>query len=111
VCPSEPFIAALPANATSADIGRVHAVLLQRTVAALQNAGVPELPSYNILWTRDWMMFVPRRNAGRYGFNANAAGMAGMVWVSRPDQVTMCQAIGLRDPMLYMGLPRDEGDT
>ena len=39
--------------------------------------------SYNVILTHEWMTIIPRTHAGGNGLMVNAAGMAGLIWLSR----------------------------
>ena len=53
----------------------------------LSQAKVEEANGHNVLLVPGWMLVIPR-SKGRKGFlSANAAAMAGMVWVIGEDEV------------------------
>ena len=54
----------------------------------------PELPPYNLLATRDWMLLVPRSCAEADGINVNAMGFSGSLLVKTPEQRQHLQESG-----------------
>jgi ATP adenylyltransferase len=53
-----------------------------------------ELAPYNLLATRDWMLWVPRAQAEVEGINVNALGFAGSLLVKNPEQLQRLQELG-----------------
>ncbi|KAK0665492.1 putative 5',5'''-P-1,P-4-tetraphosphate phosphorylase [Cercophora samala] len=87
------------------------------TRRALKKAGhVPNAPSgvdvtqivpHNIILTREWLLVVPRTQAGINGADANAAGYLGMVWVSDEERVKKWIDQGPPEVLTRLGLPND----
>ncbi len=46
-----------------------------------------EAAGHNVLLTEDWMLVIPRRKGRKGILSANAAAMAGMVWVTGEEEV------------------------
>jgi ATP adenylyltransferase len=57
------------------------------------------LPGYNLLMTREWLMFVPRRVETVAGVSLAALGFAGVIGLRSVDQVTEVEEYG---PMAMM---------
>ncbi|HEX8437779.1 ATP adenylyltransferase [Archangium sp.] len=53
-----------------------------------------ELAPYNLLATRDWMLWVPRAHAEVEGINVNALGFAGSLLVKTEEQFQRLQQLG-----------------
>ncbi|KAF2719629.1 hypothetical protein K431DRAFT_286589 [Polychaeton citri CBS 116435] len=105
--PFKQFFLPLSSHASCEELTKAHAKLLECTGDTLQAAGVQGKPSYNVVLTKDWMLLIPRRFAGRDGLNANGAGMAGVVWVSRESEVKRWEDFGMEDHLAFMGVPQD----
>lgn len=50
---------------------------------------------YNLLMTRDWMLFVPRRKESCQGISVNSLGFAGSLLVKNKSQLDFIKATGL----------------
>ena len=61
--------------------------------------------SHNIVLTRRWLMTIPRREAGVETAFANAAGMIGLVWVSRDETVDLWKKHGPTNVLSQLGVP------
>jgi ATP adenylyltransferase len=69
--------------------------LLEAYQSLLAELGIGhELPPYNLLATRDWMMLVPRARAESHGINVNAMGFAGSLLVKNQEQLQRLQELG-----------------
>lgn len=53
-----------------------------------------ELPAYNLLITRDWLMIVPRRAETAAGVSLSALGFAGLIGLRSQDQFAAVEAFG-----------------
>lgn len=58
----------------------------QRAWQATTSDASDHLP-HNMVLTKNWIMVIPRRRAGTQGASANAAGMMGMVWVTKQQEL------------------------
>ena len=53
----------------------------------VEQARVKEAAGHNVLLTKDWMLVIPRTKGRKGILSANAAAMAGMVWVTGEEEV------------------------
>jgi ATP adenylyltransferase/5',5'''-P-1,P-4-tetraphosphate phosphorylase II len=53
----------------------------------VEQAKVQEAAGHNVLLTEDWMLVIPRTKGRKGILSANAAAMAGMVWVTGEEEV------------------------
>lgn len=61
---------------------------LVKTYEAVKVAsGVGQATPHNVILVNEWIMVVPRSSAKQGTLAANAAGMAGMVWVNREEDL------------------------
>ena len=84
----------------------VYKQLLAEAKQALRDNGVDGPLSYNVIMTLDVMALVPRRLAGSDGLMLNAAGMAGLVWLSRDFDHVRWTPPRLEAHLETCGLPR-----
>ena len=54
----------------------------------------PNFISYNILFTRDWLMIIPRKIDSWEGISVNSLGFAGMLLAKSPDLFSKIQQLG-----------------
>lgn len=96
------------ANAEPVTGGRlleVYETLLDECKEALGlPKGAKKCP-HNVVLVKEWMMLIPRRRAGVEGACANAAGMMGMVWVMRDEQIEKWKALGPSKVLSELGVP------
>lgn len=64
-----------------------------------RNSHIP----HNVIFTRDWIMTIPRRQAGIGLATANAAGFLGLVWVPSIDVVEAWKEMGPRNVLATLG--------
>lgn len=53
----------------------------------VEQARAKEAAGHNVLLTKDWMLVIPRTKGRKGILSANAAAMAGMVWVTGEEEV------------------------
>ncbi len=61
--------------------------LVRAYVTVKMVSGITPVTPHNVVLVNGWMMVVPRSSAKQGTLAANAAGMAGMVWVNRQDDL------------------------
>jgi ATP adenylyltransferase/5',5'''-P-1,P-4-tetraphosphate phosphorylase II len=66
---------------------------------------VKEVAGHNLLMTEDWMLVIPRRKGRRGILSANAAAMAGMVWVTGDMEVRQWVERGPMELLCEFGVP------
>ncbi|KAK4667855.1 uncharacterized protein QC764_704070 [Podospora pseudoanserina] len=66
-----------------------------------------EIVPHNIILTREWLLVIPRTQAGMNGADANAAGYLGMVWVSDEGRMRKWTDQGPVELLTRLGLPND----
>ncbi|KAI5806039.1 ATP adenylyltransferase-domain-containing protein [Geopyxis carbonaria] len=67
-----------------------------------------ETVPHNVVLVKEWLLVIPRRKgavAGVSGVSANAAGMVGMEWVARQEQVDAWMEIGPGNVLADLGVP------
>lgn len=70
----------LPAALSSSQLIQIYETLLNV-------AEVDQAAGHNVLITDDWMLVIPRSKGRKGILSANAAAMAGMVWVTGEEEV------------------------
>ncbi|KAL2351919.1 hypothetical protein BJ546DRAFT_1101991, partial [Cryomyces antarcticus] len=74
----------------------VYRRLLKQTRRALRiptdDSGIP--CPHNVVLVNEWVMLIPRVTSNVHGASANAAGMMGMVWVTREEDVDRWRELG-----------------
>jgi len=81
--PKVPFrhaVKKLPENPTAAQLSGICEDLLRV-------ARVDEAKGHNVLIVKEWMLVIPRSKGRKGMLSANAAAMAGMVWVTGEEEV------------------------
>jgi ATP adenylyltransferase/5',5'''-P-1,P-4-tetraphosphate phosphorylase II len=81
--PKIPFrhaVEKLPAAPSSSQLIRTYETLLRISQ-------VDQAAGHNVLITDDWMLVIPRSKGRKGILSANAAAMAGMVWVTGEEEV------------------------
>jgi len=68
-------------------------------------SGVKEVAGHNFLLTEDWMLVIPRRKGRKGILSANAAAMAGMVWVISEEEVRQWVEAGPMNLLCEFGVP------
>ncbi|KAF8246816.1 putative phosphorylase [Wilcoxina mikolae CBS 423.85] len=110
VVPYRYFLHRFP-NAAAADpitgghILEIYLTLLEECKAAL---GIPKgakVCPHNVVLVKEWMMVIPRRRSDVEGASANAAGMMGMVWVWRDEQMEKWKELGPSKVLSELGVP------
>jgi ATP adenylyltransferase/5',5'''-P-1,P-4-tetraphosphate phosphorylase II len=61
--------------------------LIQTYETLLNIAKIEQAAGHNVLITDDWMLVIPRSKGRKGILSANAAAMAGMVWVTGDEEV------------------------
>lgn len=61
--------------------------LSQTYTSLVHLAKVEQAAGHNVLMTPDWMLVIPRSRGRKGILSANAAAMAGMVWVTGKEEV------------------------
>ncbi|KAJ5514184.1 hypothetical protein N7463_003736 [Penicillium fimorum] len=77
-----------------------------RDVLDLRTEDVP--CPHNFIFTRRWMMVIPRRAKEFHGITANGAGMMGSVYIWNHDQLDAWKEIGPMKVLAGLGLPKGE---
>lgn len=101
--PFKHFIIGLPSQPSIEELQHKLAQLITLTRKGLE--GLTEVPNYNVIIFREWMMVVPRTHKERNGVATNAVGMMGVVWVSNDDEMQTWIELGLTDHLRYLGIP------
>lgn len=81
--PKVPFnhaVKKLPSEPSSAQLIETYETLLHL-------AKVDKAAGHNVLIVKEWMLVIPRRQGRKGVLSANAAAMAGMVWVIGEEEV------------------------
>jgi ATP adenylyltransferase/5',5'''-P-1,P-4-tetraphosphate phosphorylase II len=66
---------------------------------------VKEVAGHNLLMTEEWMLVTPRRKGRKGILSANAAAMAGMVWVTGEVEVMQWVEQGPMELLCEFGVP------
>jgi len=96
----------IPKEASATEIYDRYLRLLHETRAAQQHTASGR--DYNVAIVSDWLALVPRRNHGKDGVGANAAGMLGLVWLRDQKEREGWGKLGYTDHLAYLGIPQDE---
>ena len=64
-----------------------------------------EVAGHNLLMTENWMLVIPRRKGRKEILSANAAAMAGMVWVTGEVEVRQWVEQGPMKLLCELGVP------
>jgi sulfate adenylyltransferase (ADP) / ATP adenylyltransferase len=105
--PFEHFVLRITADATARDVFDKYQRLLIETRQALEVARAGH--DYNVIFTADWIAFIPRRTAVWGGpFGANAAGMLGLVTVPSIQQREQWAELGYTKYLVRLGIPRED---
>lgn len=76
----------------------------QHADAAPPGAACP----HNMIFTKRWMVVIPRRRAGvSKEAGANAMGMLGYIAVATRDEITTWMQLGLKETLLQVGVPKE----
>lgn len=70
----------------------------------LKLAKVDQAAGHNVLLTDDWMLVIPRSKGRKGILSANAAAMAGMVWVTGEEEVRQWKEQGLMNLLCEFGV-------
>jgi ATP adenylyltransferase/5',5'''-P-1,P-4-tetraphosphate phosphorylase II len=70
----------LPSSPSSTQLITIYQSLIDQ-------ARVNEAAGHNVLLTEGWILVIPRRKGRKGILSANAAAMAGMVWVTGEEEV------------------------
>jgi sulfate adenylyltransferase (ADP) / ATP adenylyltransferase len=106
-----------PAIPATRRLGETYGMLLSLAIRTLAQVDVPPPASYNLLFTRRWMLLIPRRascgkdtGSPRQGPMVNAMGMAGIVWLNRKEVKQEWLSIGIGEHLKACGLGWDKVD-
>jgi sulfate adenylyltransferase (ADP) / ATP adenylyltransferase len=100
------FVLRITAAATPREIYQKYRRLLNETRTALERAQAGR--DYNVVFTADWIVLIPRRTAVWGGpFGANAAGMLGIVTIPNKQQRDQWAELGYTDYLAKLGIPRE----
>lgn len=61
---------------------------------------------YNLLLTKDWMLFVPRSRDAFQGISVNSLGFAGSLLVKNEEQLKMIESMGLLRVLQEVAIPK-----
>ncbi|KAJ5034972.1 uncharacterized protein L3040_008239 [Drepanopeziza brunnea f. sp. 'multigermtubi'] len=98
-----------PSSTTTTTTAAAAAALLAATYAQLlRRARVAQAAGHNVLLVREWMLVIPRSRGRKGILSANAAAMAGMVWVTGPEEVRLWQEEGPMNLLCEFGVAVEE---
>ncbi|ERF75605.1 hypothetical protein EPUS_04585 [Endocarpon pusillum Z07020] len=104
--PFKHFVMRITATATARDVFEKYQRLLIETQKALKAAQTGH--DYNVIFTADWIVLIPRRTAVWSGpFGANASGMLGTVVVPSRQQRNQWAELGYTEYLARLGIPWD----
>ncbi|KAF2668076.1 hypothetical protein BT63DRAFT_426905 [Microthyrium microscopicum] len=66
---------------------------------------IGQVTAHNVIFTSDWLCFVPRRKALTEDTPANAMGMMGMVWVSSEEERASWDELGMTGHLKELAFP------
>ncbi|KAJ3034116.1 bifunctional AP-4-A phosphorylase/ADP sulfurylase [Rhizophlyctis rosea] len=72
------------------------------TTVAIESA---EPPSYNVVFTTQWMLIVPRRKESVEGISINSVGFAGCLLAKSEGDLGILRGMGPRKVLLELGYP------
>jgi ATP adenylyltransferase len=109
VAPGFPFLHAVArlracARLAPPDATRVLLALYEQMLRAF-GCDDPTRP-YNLLLTRDWMLFVPRLRERWGSISVNALGFAGSFFVETPDELERLRRAGPMQALRHVGVAR-----
>ncbi|KAF2494985.1 hypothetical protein BU16DRAFT_51725 [Lophium mytilinum] len=102
--PYQHWVVGIPPKATAVGLIESYFVLLKKAREALGKED-GEAAAYNLLFTRVWMIIIPRTQKGYEGLNANGAGMLGSVWVKDKKEREEWTKHGMTEHLTRLGLP------
>ena len=102
--PFKHFVHKIPKGAKAFKVFELCQALLNQTKLALQEVDATD---YNVAFTANWIVLIPRRTAVHYGgpFGANAAGMLGMITIPDEEQRQQWADLGYTDYLVKLGIP------
>lgn len=67
-----------------------------------------EMP-YNFMMTKEWMLLFPRRNEewDEHGVGVGGTCLVGSIMVTKPREIEIIKAVGIRKILEYVGFPRE----
>jgi len=65
------------------------AQLIETYESLLELAKVKQAAGHNVLIVKEWMLVIPRTRGRKGILSANAAAMAGMVWVTGEEEIRL----------------------
>jgi ATP adenylyltransferase len=106
----DPALAAQPRAFAEALHASYRAALRAVGIAAVHRDGeLWQSAPYNLLITREWLLLVPRRQAGEAGIAINALGFAGSLFVRDQAQLALLRHRGPMAVLRAVALPAPAG--
>jgi ATP adenylyltransferase/5',5'''-P-1,P-4-tetraphosphate phosphorylase II len=99
--PNIPFrhaVKNLPSSPSSAALFEIYSSLVEIS-------GIKEAAGHNVLLTENWILVTPRSKGRKGILSANAAAMAGMVWVTGEEEVRLWVEQGPMKLLREFGVP------
>ncbi|KAE9370892.1 Ap4A phosphorylase II [Stipitochalara longipes BDJ] len=78
--------------------------LIEIYESLVEISGVKDAAGHNVLLTGDWILVIPRSKGRKGILSANAAAMAGMVWVTGEEEVRQWVEAGLMNLLCEFGV-------
>jgi len=78
--------------------------LLAQAKESLGISGDIQPCPHNVVLMKEWMMVIPRTKADMDGASANAAGMLGMVWVAKEEEMDRWMRLGPAEVLAQVGV-------
>ena len=102
-----------PNTTTPLGLCAVYARLLEKATAVGQGLGENAASAppgavcpHSMIFTRRWMLVIPRRRAIANGAAGNAMGMIGIVWVSQTSEMDLWLGQGPLQVLRELGVPK-----
>lgn len=97
------WLVRIPKEATPDVVYEQYWKSLTKTKSNLPNMG--NASAYNVLFTRRWLIIIPRLARGYKDLGINGAGMLGVVWVKDMDERKEWDVMGLTEHLRIAGIP------
>jgi ATP adenylyltransferase/5',5'''-P-1,P-4-tetraphosphate phosphorylase II len=98
---SVPFFC-LVHNVATLNAKQVH-VAYQEMLTSCERTLGQNIVAHNLVFTRDWLCVIPRKNSGAKHGPANSMGMMGMIWVATDDERNDWNVLGLSKHIANLG--------
>lgn len=107
--PFEHYVFRIQKNATFGDVHTIYNSLLEKTNKTLKKASAGASSDYNVAFTRQWMVLIPRREmkvVEEQPFGANALGMLGLVGLRSEEERKVWNSMGWKAHVTKLGFAK-----